>query len=52
VEVSCEGVGPVLMVSPQTLDWGTVPVLCYVSKQLTITNESQIDAYFSAFLVN
>ena len=39
------------MVSPQTLDWGIVPVLCYVEKQITITNESQIEANLSAFLV-
>ena len=39
------------MVSPQTLDWGTVPVLCYVEKQITISNESQIEANFSAFMV-
>jgi len=39
------------MVSPQVLDWGTVPVLCYVEKQVTITNQSQIEANFSAFMV-
>ena len=44
--------GPVLMLSPQSLDWGTVPVLCYVNKQVTITNESQIDACFSAFMAS
>jgi len=49
--VSCDGVGPVLMVSPRVLDWGTVPVLCYTEKQITITNESQIEANFFAFMV-
>ena len=50
--MSCYGVGPVLLVSPQVLDWGTVPVLCCVEKQVTIANESHIEANFSAFMVN
>jgi len=33
------------------LDWGTVPVLCYEEKQVTVTNQSQIEANFSAFMV-
>jgi len=51
VQVACDGVGPALMVSPRSLDWGTVPVLCCVEKQVTITNESQIAANFSAYMV-
>ena len=39
------------MVHPSTLDWGTVPVLWCVEKHVTITNESQIAASFSAFMV-
>jgi len=49
--LSCYGVGPVLMVSPKRLDWGTIPVLCYDQRQVTLTNESEIDAHFTAFLV-
>ena len=51
VQVACDGVGPVLMVHPRTLDWGTVPVLWCIEKHITITNESQIPASFSAFMV-
>ena len=51
VQVGCDGVGPVLMVSPRSLDWGTVPVLCCVEKYVAITNESEIEANFSAFMV-
>jgi len=50
-QVACEGVGPVLLVSPRSLDWGTMPVLHCMEKQVTITNESQIPANFSAYMV-
>ena len=51
VTVACDGVGPVLLVSPRSLDWGTVPVLCCSEKQVTIKNDSPISAEFSAFMV-
>jgi len=42
----------VLLVTPRTLDWDTVPVLSYDEKQVSIRNESEIEANFSAFMVS
>uniref|UniRef100_A0A5K4F930 Hydin_ADK domain-containing protein n=1 Tax=Schistosoma mansoni TaxID=6183 RepID=A0A5K4F930_SCHMA len=51
IPVKCMGEGPVLHVDQTKLEWGTIPVLQPIVKILRISNESCIDANYTAKMV-
>ena len=52
VQVKCIGEGPVIYVTPDTLNWGETPVLTAISKTVVLTNHSLIPADFECVLVS
>lgn len=48
VHISCIGEGPVVHMTPQKLDWGTIPVLTDMPEKIVLSNESLIPAKFTA----
>ncbi|CAD5117498.1 DgyrCDS6267 [Dimorphilus gyrociliatus] len=51
VQIDCIGEGPVVHISPLSLDWGTIPVLKKIEKTITLSNESLITAKFYGQMV-
>nr|KAG5712964.1 hypothetical protein BaRGS_021758 [Batillaria attramentaria] len=51
VHISCIGEGPVVHMTPQKLDWGTVPVLTDMPQTITLSNESLISAKYTAHML-
>lgn len=51
VYVHCIGEGPVIHLTPSSLDWGQIQVLTEVSKIVKVSNESLIPAHFTAEMV-
>lgn len=51
VRLMCVGEGPVVHVTPLSLDWGQIPVLTDVSRVVTLSNESLIPSRFTAHMV-
>jgi hydrocephalus-inducing protein len=49
--IACIGEGPVVHISPQSLDWGIIPVLTDKPMTLVLSNESLIPAKFTAHMV-
>ncbi|CAH8527146.1 unnamed protein product [Schistosoma turkestanicum] len=48
IPIKCMGEGPVLHVDQTKLEWGLIPVLQPINKTLRISNESCIDANYTA----
>lgn len=48
----CIGEGPVVHVTPPSLNWNQVPVLTEISKVVTVSNESLIPAHFTTEMVS
>jgi len=51
VQIVCIGEGPVVHITPDTIDWQHIPVLTDTPKTLKLSNESLIPAHFTANLV-
>jgi len=47
----CNGEGPVVHVTPLSLDWGQIPVLTDVVRVITLSNESLVPSRFTAHMV-
>ena len=47
----CIGEGPVVHITPLSIDWKHIPVLVDVPQTLKLSNESLIPAHFTADLV-
>lgn len=52
IEVHCIGEGPVIYVTPNLLDWGTIPVLTPINKTVLLSNHSLIPADFECVMVS
>lgn len=52
VQVSCIGEGPVVHLSPLSLDWGQIHVLTDTALTVTLSNESLIPAKFTLTVVS
>ena len=52
VHLMCVGEGPVVHVTPLSLDWGQNLVLTDTAKTIKLANESLIPAKFTAYLVS
>ena len=52
VQIQCVGEGPVVHVTPNHVDYGTIPVLTDISKIVQLSNESLIPAQFSCSMVS
>ena len=52
VQIQCVGEGPVVHVTPNHVDYGTIPVLTDISKIVQLSNESLIPAQFSCRMVS
>lgn len=52
VQIQCVGEGPVIHVTPNHVDYGTIPVLTDISKIVQLSNESLIPAQFSCRMVS
>ena len=47
----CIGEGPVVHVTPLSLDWGQIPVLTDVVRVIKLSNESLVPSKFTAHMV-